>query len=67
MFRSQFFKRSTLKAVCAVVLVSGLAIGGQAGAKPIMCERVTVREISWITIYGVNFPVLTIHYEYNCP
>lgn len=66
MFSTQFLRRSTLKAVCAAVLVSSLALGGQAGAWPNGCERIITYEVSSITIYGVDFPILVKHVTVHC-
>jgi hypothetical protein len=67
MFSTKFCRRSTFKAVSAVVLVSSLMLGNQAGAKPIVCEKLKVIEYGYIEVYGVRLPTVTIYYEIRCP
>ncbi len=58
MLRTQFFKRSSLKAVCAIVLASSLALGGQTGARPNACTWSHAYFPYTIYIFGVPFPAL---------
>ncbi len=55
MFNTQFFKRSTLKVVCAVVLVSSLAMGGQVAAKPQDCTWFHIYYVSTVPPYWHDF------------